>query len=1100
MPGTGVGVDAMRAAHILRTSGAMAKVISKSTRWRRGGTAAAIQGWLLAMAAALAGLTTHPEASFAEPPKRAAAEPVSDADVASAKAVALIASESYADALRAAEEEVALREQYLAREGRKPSRKQPPDLTSEEDLLAKALDHLGRALIELGDYDRATRVIDRAALLHKRATPPDNGQMLIHLYDLGRLAVIKRDFAAAERAFKVVVDSTEPGANGSGESSACRFYSALARLYAMKGDYARAESLRERALDAPAARGLSLHSSTPLNDIAECYMDVGRVDDAERVLEMALKSDSSWHTAYSLAGVKLARTLNNLGRLYLETRDPASAALLFERALALEERWLGASHPSVAVSLDGLAQCDLRGGEMERAEPRLARALGIQEKALGKDHPDTAVIRLHLADLRREKGDLRAAAELYQRVLEDREKALGPEHLLVAEVLLRQADLGLAEPNLKRSRGLCERAAAIAEKALGPDSEKVAAALDKLAETGLRMGDAQLAARALERSAAIRDGVAAARVASGSEQQRATFMASLSGQTNLILSLAAAEPRDSGAASLALTTILRRKGRVLDALTQGRAALRDRRSPEDKVLLDEMVSIQSKIVDLIVAGPGLTPIERHRAAIVELERQKQRLEVEVSKQSARLIADDRGITLAQVQAAIPVGAALVELLVYQPYGSASGKAKSGPRVAAYVTSRRGGVAGTDLGSVSAIEALIEKLIPALADPTRDPKPLARALDEQVMKPLRALLGDTHHVLLSPDGALNLVPFGALVDEAGQYLVEQTSFTYLGSGRDLVRYTYDETPGEPGPAALVIGAPDFGDADRKRSRYRTEDKEMAVRSIPMGKIRFPSLPGTEAEARAISALLPGAKVLLGAEATEEALKAALHPRILHVASHGFFVPEKRAQKIASGTRGAEIEIAYDNPLLRAGLALATANQPVPGKQDGILTALEASGLDLYGTRLVVLSACETGVGEARNGDGVYGLRRALSIAGAQTLVMSLWKISDQETRDLMTNYYQALIHGGGRSEALREVALRMRAEPRTAHPYYWASFIASGDGSTLDGKPAPRAPSPPAQVARGPRGCGCALPGEERGHEAALLGAALAVWVARRRRG
>jgi CHAT domain-containing protein len=134
---------------------------------------------------------------------------------------------------------------------------------------------------------------------------------------------------------------------------------------------------------------------------------------------------------------------------------------------------------------------------------------------------------------------------------------------------------------------------------------------------------------------------------------------------------------------------------------------------------------------------------------------------------------------------------------------------------------------------------------------------------------------------------------------------------------------------------------------------------------------------------------------------------------------------------------------ENPLLRSGLALAGANKLASGTEDGVLTALEASGLDLWGTKLVVLSACETGVGKVAQGEGVYGLRRALVIAGAESLLMSLWQVDDDATRDLITGYYRRLERGKGRSEALRLSQLRMLRSDKYQHPFYWASFIPSG---------------------------------------------------------
>ena len=206
---------------------------------------------------------------------------------------------------------------------------------------------------------------------------------------------------------------------------------------------------------------------------------------------------------------------------------------------------------------------------------------------------------------------------------------------------------------------------------------------------------------------------------------------------------------------------------------------------------------------------------------------------------------------------------------------------------------------------------------------------------------------------------------------------------------------------------------------------------------------------------IRALLPDASVLTGAQATESAVKRVNAPRILHLATHGFFLaaPARAATGFSpvvtqTSSAGAEIE----NPLLRSGLAFSGANRRRGNSNDdGILTALEASGLNLWGTKLVVLSACDTGVGEVRNGEGVYGLRRAFVLAGAESLVMSLWQISDFTTRELMTNYYRNLKQGMGRGEALRQVQLDMLKHNPKLHPFYWANFIQSGDWTNLDGK-------------------------------------------------
>jgi CHAT domain-containing protein len=209
---------------------------------------------------------------------------------------------------------------------------------------------------------------------------------------------------------------------------------------------------------------------------------------------------------------------------------------------------------------------------------------------------------------------------------------------------------------------------------------------------------------------------------------------------------------------------------------------------------------------------------------------------------------------------------------------------------------------------------------------------------------------------------------------------------------------------------------------------------------LSNVYFAPLVGTDEEARAIKTFFNEANVFTGKYATETKLKQIVAPRILHIATHGFFLTDTPPLNSSTAL--------IQNPLLRSGLAFAGANERQGGSDDGILTALEASGLNLWGTKLVTLSACDTGLGQVQNGEGVYGLRRAFFLSGTESLVMSLWSVSDYTTREIMTNYYKNLKQGLGRAEALRNVKLKMMKDKRTAHPFSWASFIQSGQWHPL----------------------------------------------------
>src|SRR5262249_49575947 len=306
---------------------------------------------------------------------------------------------------------------------------------------------------------------------------------------------------------------------------------------------------------------------------------------------------------------------------------------------------------------------------------------------------------------------------------------------------------------------------------------------------------------------------------------------------------------------------------------------------------------------------------------------------------------------------------------------------------AYAVHRHGPPVGEDLGPADEIDSAIGALRQALRDPSRmDVKRLARAVDERVMRPLRTSLGEATRLLISPDGGLNLLPFEALVAEDGRYLIEQYTTSYLTSGRDLLRM---QVRGAPRSPPVIVADPLFG------------EPAFSDRGVSSGFFvtpYFAPLGASVEEARAIKRLFPMATVFTGPRATKAALRQLIAPRMLHIASHGFFLQDARD---------------VDNPLLRSGLPLAGAHLGPGLGTDGILTALEAVGLNLWGTKLVTLSACDTGVGEVRNGEGIYGLRRAFVLAGTETLVMSLWQVSDYVSRETMAVYYSGLRDGLGR---------------------------------------------------------------------------------------
>ncbi|HZH32001.1 MAG TPA: CHAT domain-containing protein [Pyrinomonadaceae bacterium] len=1007
--------------------------------------------------------------------------PLAEASALEQRVLELHRKGKYEEALPLAERALQLREAHLE---------------ADHMLIAASLEHVSMVLLSKGEFDRAESLLQRSLKIREKFSGPDDYLVGVSL-------------------------------------------NSIAQVQMKKGDYARAleTMLRSLALREKLFGGEHSLVAHALANLAPLYQNMGRFKEAESCLLRALKilekppgiSDKQFQQPDEVA-VQTGQVLNNLATLYQETGDYVGAEKYLLRSLALREQLLGRDHPHTAITLNNLATLyrvkgDLKRaegmllqslevlrkahkdddnldvaalvnnladvyrerGEYARAEELLAKVLEIRERVHRGEHPDVALSLNNLASLYAERGDGERAGALMRRALLMYERLLGAEHPDVGYVLNNLGMLSKAQGDYNRAEEMLRRALEIRSKALGGKHPDVAATLNNLASLYESKADAARAVEFLARGNDIREHNLALILATGSDRQKQLYLATLAAETFNTISLHVNSAANPEAARLALTTILRRKGRALDAMSAQVASLRARLDPQDRALLDKLSAVQSKLSALVLNGTGTTLPAAHATTVSRLEDEVERLQDAVSRRSAEFRIQTQPVTVEQVRGALPVRAALVEFFSYRP-NDAKAKTPVGrlgaARYVAYVLRREGDPLWVDLGEAASIDADIARFLTALKCPQTgrglgcpaiaEVKRLSRAVDERVMRPVRNLLGKTQRIFVSPDGALNLVPFAALVAENDKYLVESYSLTYLTSGRDLLRLQFGARSRQP---PLVVANPAFdggavgSPASNALSRLDVEEAQ----AKPPGdtvRLRFVPLRGTAEEAKELVPLLAGVRVLTQARATEAAVKGIRAPQVLHIATHGFFLDDQPQEAIADvrgiklGGGSAQPAIRIENPLLRSGLALEGANQRRGADgEDGILTALEVAGLDLWGTKLVVLSACETGVGEVRNGEGVYGLRRALVLAGSESQVMSLWQVSDDATLDLMVAYYKRLLAGEGRTGALRQVQLEMiqgskalkegtgrgilGARTRAGkgdrrHPFYWAAFIQSGE--------------------------------------------------------
>lgn len=942
-------------------------------------------------------------------------------------------------------------------------------------------------LYNAGRYNEAAPLCERAIAISTNALGPEHSDVALSLNGLGLIYAGKGDYARAEplyeRALGIYSKLSNTAQSQDNRNAATGNVAVtlnnLAELYKNRGEYARAEPLYQRALELCVKLRGNEHSSVAntLNNLADMYRMKGDYARAEPLFRRAL----AIYVKINPEDPDVALAMSNLAAVYAAKGDNARAEPLYLRALAIREKVLGPQHRDVAITLNNLAELYSAQGNSARAAVLLDRALSIHLK-LDPQNPDVAIVLNNLAGLYLLRGDFARAEPLYSRALEINVKALGPDHLEVARSLNNLAAVSHTRGDEARAETLYLRSLAIREKTLGPDNSLVATTLMNLGDLYRAKGDFARAVQFCSRSQEIRERNFNLILASGSEDQKQLYLDTLSGDTHATVSLhVRSAPASEQAAQLSLTTILRRKGRALDAMTDQIAMLRQRATPADAQLLDQLAGARSQLATLELSSSNrITPAER-QAGIKHLTASVAGLEDQVSRRSAQFRALSQPVTLDAVRQAVPEDAALIEIFAFKPYNGKAIKASERfgpPQYVAYVLKRDLATPQfVELGAADSIDADIATVREALHDPDRaDVKNLSRALDERVMRPVRRLLGSARQLLISPDGALNLLPLAALVDERGQYLVENYTISYLSSGRDLLRL---QVARESRTTPVVIGDPlyDMSTTRGQQTPAQTNQPATNRRSVDFTALKYESLPGTAQEARALQALLPGAQLLLQQQATEAAIKQVRAPRVLHIATHGFFLADQpsdenavEARALLHGTEQPRASSQRENPLLRSGIILAGVKQQQSGAgEDGVLTALEAAGLDLWGTQLVVLSACETGLGEVHNGAGVYGLRRALVLAGSETQVMSLWSVNDIATRDLMMGFYKRLQAGEGRAEALRQTQLTMlagktpgqSADPRGtkivkgaaaatnfSHPFYWAPFIESGAWTSM----------------------------------------------------
>jgi CHAT domain-containing protein len=756
---------------------------------------------------------------------------------------------------------------------------------------------------------------------------------------------------------------------------------------------------------------------------------------------------------FGMDSVEEAYVLNNLAVLYSYTRRDEQAESLDQRALAIIEARQGKEHSDTATSLIILANLYLSTGRSDQAEPHYKRALEIYEAKLGKDHPFTANVLTSLAQVYSSLGRYKEAEPLLKRGLEIYEAKLGKDHPETANSLTALANLYLSTGRDKEAEPLYKRALEIYEAKLGKDHPVAANVLTGLANFYYSNGGYEQAAAFTDRARrAIQRHVARVLPVLGEHEQLVYLSRTDMARFHCALSLALAQPGEGSFPARSAGWLLNAKGLIEQTRAQAILAARDSRDPGLAQDLRQLADVRQQLARLspgaLQGGVAATAGQR----LDELTTQEAELVTRLSRAGAAVPIPD-WVEVARLQDALPADAVFIDLARFDVFEPKTGRQPA--RYAAWITPKKGPTRLIDLGAakdiddaIADVRHVLEKASATLkeqGEPRAEKavrEPLAQ-LAKLVLEPLRKEIDGTKRWVISPDGDLWLVPWAALPLDEKTFVIEKHTLQLVVSGRDLL--ARNPVPGKT-TAPAIFADPDFDGAPGLLPG--------AARALPgdlkLGQI--PRLPGTAAEADAVADKI--AKVFGGAptvltegKATRAAFLALNRPRALLLATHGFFEPLQFVFVPPNLNAGPMKPVIMDR-LFRCGLLLAGCNKPGEAGQAGVLTGRDVLSADLRGCELVVLSACQTALGDIHNnGEGVVGLRQAFQLAGAESVLASLWQVPDDETTLQMTAFMDALSKGKDRVEALA-LAQRQRISQRrekfgAAHPFNWAAFTLTG---------------------------------------------------------
>ena len=891
------------------------------------------------------------------------------------------------------------------------------DLYPNSNGLAETFTNLADVYKAQGKYSDAEAPLRRALEIREKNSGADSAAVVLALNNLAAVLNSEGKFPDAEPLFRRAI-SIQTKLLGSDNPKLASPIANLASLYADQGQYAEAGPLYREALRLlPAGTEANQSQIVDLqNGLSAVYRAEGRYLDAARSLSQAIAIEEK---ASGTDPSTLADSYATLAELYKARHQYIAGAEAAEHSLKLLEQDQGKTTALYAKTLDSVADFYELQGKHSDAAKFYSSALEIQTKFSGKDSPDLALTADSLAEVYLAQYKTQEAEPLLLRALAIREKVFGPNHARTSDTVQDLALLYYYEGNRDKARDF------------------------------FRRREEFLRAQLTQSPPAL------------SDKDRKTLLNAVQDFFPSALSFAYANREaDPATAARMYDLILWQKAVALASFTSARHRATAGSDPEATALLEQLASKRSQLAAFFA--------QKHpdsgnwRAAEEKLADESMQLEREYSRRlgSHPPAPPITQPTLSDIRKQLQHGEAAVEYLRFE-FDDAESRTRKSLYLALVLTTDVNSPALVTLGDATTLEAeplgaYRNSLAPAA-------HPDSSKFYDAFWKPIESALGGATRVFVSPDGALNDVAFGAVTSSDRKALLEKYDLHMLPSTRDLVRATAPRTDA-PANTAVLLGNPDFAiDDTQYRSALAAIDavaKGMPAPAIPPAspaanaKAILERLPESGAEVRSISKMLQEkswqVQLYEGPLAVEEALRGAHSPRILHIATSGFYLPQPEGGDAQSAN---EIPAGLEDPSLRTGLFFAGADAALSGAEppsdieDGILSAYESAGLDLSGTELVVLTTSAGKIDPKSAREAIYSMPRAMLRAGAGAVLISLWPMSDKESAELAELFYKHWLSGEDKWSALRKAQLETRAKIIKStgkdDPSKWASWVLIG---------------------------------------------------------